>query len=211
MIKAYWIILLLLPALSCFSQIRATTEFGETVNLYDDGTWEYVSDSSNSDQADILTNPNLYVKSSKSDSLVKSERLNIGVWINPTEWYPEPGNTGEYSEILFHKDKEDLYAVMITERIEVPLTTLRDIAISNARSAAPDLEVLQQEYRMVNGTQVLMIQMRGTVQGIKFKYIGYYYSDAEGSVQLLTYSSERLFPLYKNDMEVFLNGFVTLQ
>jgi len=69
------------------------------------------------------------------------------------------------------------------------------------------LEVKKEEYRVVNGLKVLYLEMNGTIQGMKFVYMGYYYSDAGGSVQLLTYTFQSLAKEVKPDAMEFLNGF----
>ena len=48
--------------------------------------------------------------------------------------------------------------------------------------------------------------MDGTIQGIKFSYFGYYYSDKSGSTQLLAYTASNLADKYKIEIENFLNG-----
>lgn len=53
-----------------------------------------------------------------------------------------------------------------------------------------------------------MMQMSGTIRGMRFTYYGYYYSNSNGTIQLLTYTGENLFPNYLNDIEEFLNGLV---
>lgn len=45
----------------------------------------------------------------------------------------------------------DLYRMAITERIEVNLEKLAEIAFNNAKAAAPDAKVVKKEYRVVNG------------------------------------------------------------
>lgn len=98
--------------------------------------------------------------------------------------------------------------MLIAEKIEIPIESLRSIAIDNAREAAPDVRVTNEEYRIVNGVQVLMMQMKGTIQGIRFVYYGYYHSGPEGSVQLISYTADALFEQYKAEMETLLNGYV---
>jgi len=100
--------------------------------------------------------------------------------------------------------------MLIAEKLEIPIESLRNIALQNAKNAAPDMRIIREEYRNVNGNNVLMMQMQGTVQGIKFTYYGYYYSSANGSVQFLTYTSQNLFEGYEGDMQELLNGFAEL-
>ena len=191
---------------SVYSQISAITNTGDEVILYDDGTWEYVKEQIESQR--ILINNRKFEKSESSTFLVESKKLNIGIWIDPKMWKFSKDKQSEVTELFFEHRKKDLYGMLITEKIQIPVEKLRGIALENARSAAPDTKVVKEEYRMVNDTKVLMMQMIGTIQGIKFTYYGYYYSNKNGTVQLVSYTGQNLFEEYKNDIEVFLNGFV---
>ena len=59
----------------------------------------------------------------------------------------------------------------------------------------------------MNGLEVIMMKIKGTIQGIKFIYYGYYFSNSEGTYQLLTYTSQNLFSQNENEMLKLLNGF----
>jgi len=105
----------------------------------------------------------------------------------------------------------DLYAMLISEKMEIPMETLKIIAFDNAKSAAPNMKITKEEYRMVNGVKVLMMQMEGTIQGMEITYSGYYYSNENGTIQLLTYTSQKLFDSLKGEIEKMMNGFVELK
>ena len=51
--------------------------------------------------------------------------------------------------------EKDLYGMAIVEAFEIPLETLRNLALENGKSVAPDLKVVEEEYRIVNGNKVL--------------------------------------------------------
>lgn len=192
------------------AQINAITDTGKNVLLYNNGTWKYVNDSLNI-KTKIVQNDKLFRKDNGSTFLVKSTKLNIGVWINPTEWVFSKSSPQKPSEYKFKSKSKDVYGMLISERIQIPVESLVDIAYQNAFSAAPDIKILKKEYRKVNGVQVIMMQMKGTIQGIKFIYFGYYFSNKEGSIQLLTYTTQNLFETYKPMMENLLNGLVVLK
>jgi len=50
--------------------------------------------------------------------------------------------------------------------------------------------------------------MEGTIKGIQFDYLSYYYSDTNGSIQFITYTSKNLLKHYQGEMEALLNGFI---
>ncbi len=188
------------------AQINAVTENGDEVILYKNNTWKYSNDSLNV-AVKILKNEKLFTKSEKSSFLVKSSKTNIGFWINPKNWSFSKADADSPSEFSFKHKKLDIYGMLIAEKTEIPVESLIDIAYENALEAAPDIKIVEKEYRNVNGLEVIMMKMKGTIQGIKFIYFGYYYSSTEGAFQFLTYTSQNLFKDYENDMLNLLNGF----
>ncbi len=202
-------VLILMSAQFLNAQINAITESGDEVILYEDGTWNYINDSI-IENAEIPINDKEFSKHIKSTFLVKSSKLNIGIWIDPKSWSFTKETDNGASEFQFQKKGDDLYAMLISEKVQIPIEDLKGIAFKNARKVAPDIKVVKEEYRNVNGIKVLVIQMSGTLQGIKFTYYGYYFSNSNGTIQLLTYTGEKLFNDYLEDIELFLNGLVEL-
>ena len=118
-------------------------------------------------------------------------------------------NGHDFAEYTFELKSGDLYAMAISEEVEIQVEELAKIALENAQGAAPDTRVVKKEYRNVNGNKVIYMEMVGTIQSIKFKYLGYYHSNASGSTQYLAYTSENLVSKYQSDIDNFLNGFST--
>ncbi len=185
------------------------TETGDEVILYEDGKWSYIDNGLNNLEV-ISTNKKKYKKEASSSFIVKSNKVNVGVWINPKEWKFEKEDSEAAAEYTFTSNDEGIYGMLITEKIEIPIQNLRQAAINNAKSVAPDTKVINQEYRTVNDNEVLMMQLIGTIQGVKFVYYGYYFTSSYGTVQLVTYTSENLFKTREGEMEMFLNGLVGL-
>jgi len=208
-------VVLLFFALSLFrvvhAQHKAVTELGDEVILFEDGTWKYIDKLvSKKELVEIPINSKLFKKNDNSTFLLKSNKLNVGFWINPKLWSFTKKTKNPVAEYEFTFKKGDLYAMIISEKIEVPLETLKFIALDNGKKAAPDLKIIKEEYRNVNGLKVLLLQMNGTSQGIKFSYYGYYFSSSKGTVQFITYTSQNLIDSYKNESEELLNGLVEL-
>lgn len=200
---------LLLIGTTLLAQKKAITDSGEEVILYDNGTWKYVNDSLN-EKKEIAVNPKPFTKKSAATFLVKSTRTKIGVYIDTKTWTFKKAEDNEDAEYQFQVKNNDLYGMLIAEKTEVPLETLRGIALENAKQVAPDIQVMKQEYRTVNGKKMLFMQMQGTTQGVKFAYYGYYYSNPKGTVQLVAYTSQELINDLKDEAEELLNGLVVL-
>lgn len=196
-----------LATLCSFSQTRAITSSGDEVILNANGTWSYINkEADNSIKID--TNKTKFTKSVGASFLVKSTKINFGVYIDPKKWLFKKSPSGEASEFEFELKDKDAYALFITEKTEIPLETLKGIALENARSVGPDINIVKEEYRTVNNNLVLLLQMEGTIQGIKVTYRGYYFSSENGTLQLITYTATNLINEHKDDMDEFLNGFV---
>lgn len=195
---------------NCFAQERAVTSNGDEVILNADGTWKMANPEAKR-KSRIDTNAVSIKKPGNSTFIVKSNRLNCGMYIDPKKWSFSKGKPGEIIEFRFTLKEKDAYGMLISEKTEIPLESLQSIAIDNAREAIPDVEVIKEEYRKVNDNIVLVMQMNGTLKGIKATYLGYYYSAPEGSVQFITYTSTNLFEEQKKDMEELLNGFVSIK
>jgi hypothetical protein len=209
--KVILAVVVLLSTMTLKAQINAVTETGEEVILFDNNTWVYVNDSLISKKdTEIEMNNKKFKKNRRSTFTVKSKKANIGICINPKKWSYSKSKNNPAVEYQFKRKEEDLYAMLITEKAEIPLETLKKAAIINAKNSSKDLKVIHEEYRIVNGIKVIMLEMNATVQGMKFTYIGYYYSNEKGSYQLLTYSSLKLIETYRKDIEVFLNGLIEI-
>lgn len=193
---------------SLHAQIKAVTENGDEVLLNDNGTWSYTSGGiDEGEEKEPAMNNQTFTKPVSAAFLLKSEKLKVGFWLDSKKWQFKKSSNG-VAEFDLTRKGGDLYGMIISESVEIPLLSLKNIALENARAAAPDIKIVKEEYRMVNGLKVLHLQMDGTIQGIKFTYLGYYYSDESGTIQFLTYSSQKLMKEQRAECEALLNGLV---
>lgn len=208
MLKTFTTFIFLILVGFTFSQIKAITENGDEVLLLADGSWKYTIEQEQ--EPPIEENTQVYSKSKNSTFLLKSNKLNIGVWLDAKTWSFKKGESDAVNEYSFQKKSGDLYAMFISEKIQIPLDELKTVAIDNAKKVSTNFRLVKQEFRKVNGINVLMLQMSGNIKGIDFMYYGYYYSNENGTIQLITYTSEKLFKSYFNEIELFINGLVEL-
>lgn len=198
--------------LHSYSQKKAVTETGDEVILYDNGTWKYLDEEIRSEERrEIPVNTRKFEKSEEANFLLKSKKIDFGFWLNPKKWSFEKGSNNGEAEYELQLRGEDLYAMIISEKIEIPIENLKEIALENAKKVSSDIKVVHEEYRNVNGLRVLFMKMNGTLQGIKFSYYGYYFSGPEGTLQFLTYTSQNLLVNYIDECEELINGLVALE
>jgi hypothetical protein len=207
--KVIILIFNLILAQFVLAQQKAVTEKGEEVILLQDGTWKYVQENNNLDN-EIKTNTSKFKKNDEATFLLKSNKVKIGFWLNSKIWSFKKATNNSEAEYELQLKDGDLYGMVISEKIQIPIETLKSIAIKNASEVAPDVKIMKEEYRIVNGIKVLLLQMNGTMQGISFSYLGYYYSNNSGTVQFVTYTSSNLLESYLPKIESLLNGIVEL-
>lgn len=175
--------------------IRARTESGKDVILSPDGTWKYAIED---------TGPTVVRKPVGATAHFQAPQGGFRIWYDNAKWFMEPKSDRATAE--FKLKRGDAYALMLVEELNIPIATLKEIALENAKEAAPDAKVIFEESRTVNNKEVLCMKMEGTIKGIPFRYYGYYFGGKQGTIQLLTFTGRDLFAKYEQDLTEFLNG-----
>jgi hypothetical protein len=140
-------------------------------------------------------------------SLVKDEQGRVGLWINPAKWRLSTYRSNPEAVLEFANTAGNAFAFVITENLVIPPEAIANVALSNARAAAPDARVVLEDKRRVNGHEVLCLQIEGTAQqAVPFTYLGYYYSGAHGTVQVVTSTTQQAFAANQADLVDLLNG-----
>jgi hypothetical protein len=186
-------------------EIKATTEDGKAIILDPDGTWSY----SDAKEPSSLSDKGLpqFFKPESATTLLRGKRVKYGLWYDHRKWVLDQEIDNTSAEFELTHVEGDRYAVIIPERIQIPLETLRIAAITNAKKVAPDARIPFEEKRIVNNRKILCLKMDATIQGIPVSYINYYYSGKAGAVQVMAYTGQNLLDEYTADLMDLLNGF----
>ncbi len=126
---------------------------------------------------------------------------NVSLKYDPAVWKQAEGQF-----LLVHSSGEG-QAVVVAERIAVPLGAVEDIALANAQAVDPNGKVVFRNRRRVNGVDVVILKIEvieGTVPRV---YYGYFYAGEFGTVQVVTSTLKALFAKHEREFLEFLNGF----
>jgi len=197
-------VLSLLFAFQAAAQITAITEEGRAVILFSNGTWRYLNDSVRVSTLDL---PH-YTVPGNSTNLVKGKVSRYELWYNAEKWNLLPDSVYENSEYALEFHDGELIAMMITERMQVPLTTIKEAAIGSFKKEGSECRIAEEQKIMVNGTEGLLLKIDALVDGIPVSYLNGYFSTPEGTFQLITYTTYNLFDNHRNDMMELISGFV---
>jgi hypothetical protein len=198
-------ILFLLVTSVTAQEIRAVTEDGKKVILDPNGTWHYVETAADESKSGSETPQ--FIKPKSSTTHLKGQRVKYGLWYDGNKWLVDEKTDNPSAEFELTHAEGDRYVVIIPERLQIPLETLRIAAIANAKRVAPDIQIALEEKRVVNGHKILCMRMDAVVQGIPITYYNYYYSGKVGAIQIMTYTGQNLFQEYKSELDDLLNGF----
>ena len=119
----------------------------------------------------------------------------------------KPAKSDEPGRLNFHHSSGDIQAMVIAERVAIPIDKLKAIAFNNAKEVSKDVKIAEEARRKVNGVEVALMRLEGSVEGVPFTYLGYYYGGDQGAIQVITYTGRNLFQEHRREMEEFLNGF----
>jgi hypothetical protein len=121
-------------------------------------------------------------------------------------WKPDKSEDPSPGEYYFVAANGDIYIRIISERIEIPLDKMADFALENAKSVDPNTKVTRQAWRNVNGQRCLYLEMEATIKGIPFIFIGHYFSDSSGTIQIMGYTSRNLTNEFRPLIDAFISG-----
>lgn len=198
--------LLFLTGAQAYSQqVKATTEDGKDIILDPDGTWSYLETRESSSLSDKGL-PKFF-KPKSANALLRGKHVKYGLWYDRSKWILDQHIDNISAEYELTHVEGDRYVVIIPERIQIPLETLKIAAIANAKKVAPDTQISFEENRLVNNRKLLCLKMDTIIQGIPVSFINYYYSGKAGAVQLMAYTGQNLLDEYTPDLMDLLNGF----
>ncbi|QOW09330.1 hypothetical protein Q73A0000_02630 [Kaistella flava (ex Peng et al. 2021)] len=207
--KKIFILGTVLLNLCAFSQTKGLTDDGKEVVLFDNGTWKFVNESDAKTLETITTNDSLFEKSKDASFLMRSKKMDMGIYFNPKKWKVISQTSSPYMEYMFHNTVNDtqLVGFLITEKIEIPtLKNLKDIVILNIQKSADFFRLKESEYRTVNGLKVLYLRYIANAKGVDFEYIANYYINDSGYCGVVAFSTQKNFDKNFPQMQELLNG-----
>jgi hypothetical protein len=153
--------------LNLFCQVKATTESGTKVTLYEDGTWIYTDSLKNDIEGKIKKeNSNdsiaaIYKKPAANTVSLVSKINKTGIWYNPKEWRLSETKFSESSEYNLIAKSSDGYAMIINEKIELSYDLMKMAVLKNAQRLDKEMKITSERYIMVNGVKILNIIAAG--------------------------------------------------
>ncbi|TXF75113.1 hypothetical protein [Chryseobacterium sp.] len=193
------------------AQVKGVTEDGNEVILFDNGTWKFVNESDAQTLEKIDENPAVFGRNTDQSILLKSSRLDAGIYYSPKKWEVSAQAVGSHIEYFLRDKNPDnpLFGFMTTEKLQIPdLKSLKNLMLEGIQKNVDYFRLKQSEYRTVNGLKVLYLRYAANVKGLDFEYGIYYYLTASGYCAVVFYCAQNEFVKNSVAAEQFLNGIV---
>ena len=107
----------------------------------------------------------------------------------------------------FFNESESFFITLIEEVSQIPIDSIPDIALMNAREVGTDVTEIRRGERNINGNRFTFIEYSGSVNGFDVTYLGLFYSDASGTLQIVGWSTSNIFEDTRGKVERFASGF----
>ena len=193
--------------------VRGINESGRKILLYPNGTWKFAPAEKDAKEEKNVhinapTNGTVFHTPSAANEFLQGKVADYKIFYNKNKWDILSENLNDMTEYSLLHRKKNAFVIVLPETASVPLNTLREIVLDNARRASPKMSILSEEMRTVNNAKILMLNLKADVENTSFIYVYYIYSGDNKSVQIIGFTTEELYSQYKQDMEDFLNGFM---
>jgi hypothetical protein len=107
---------------------------------------------------------------------------------------------------LFTHSSNAAFIQIIAEKAEIALDKMFGIALANARKVDPSASEVRRGWRLVNGAKVSFLEFDATLNNLKVRYYGHYYSDDEGTIQILGWCLRDVIESYRDKIEGVVSG-----
>ena len=187
------------PNLQAQAPIRATTEDGRPVLLAPDGSWKF-----NAPVPTVSKDLRSYKKASRASMQVAMPYGEAVLWIDPGKWKEASRKDGQ---IIFRHSNGKLFGLVQSENLGgIPTAAMKDVALLNAQKMDPNATAFAEERRLVNGREVLYLELKATRANIPFHFAGYYHGGVKSDLQVLAYTLESEFNAAKPELDEFIDG-----
>ncbi|WP_415325801.1 hypothetical protein [Chryseobacterium sp. MMS23-Vi53] len=196
------------------SQIKAMTEDGKEIVLFDNKTWKFVNDSDEKALETISTNEQPYEKAKEATFLVKSKKVDGGIYYNPKVWkiIKTEFNFPSLEQVFTNVSNSNIFALFTSENAPVQtLKNLKDLVIASVQKNATYFRLKEAEYRTINNIKVLHMKYSVNAKGLDFEYMGNYYLTSDGYCSITAYTFVNKYDENKKAMENFINGIAKVE
>ncbi len=124
---------------------------------------------------------------------------------SPTEWFEQPPDSTDITKQYVHVSGE-VFVALIAERSQIPIDRMPELALQNMQREDSSAQITTSGYRTVNDVRVAFAEISASPNSIPATFLGHFYSDSAGTVQIIGWTTRNLFDEHKSTIEQFAAG-----
>lgn len=146
------------------------------------------------------------LRASDATTLLAIRRGGFRFWYSAAKWRPEPETTDGRTQLKLVG--HDAFVVVIADGTPLPLAQLRTVALENARVSDANARIVREERRTISGREALFLEIEATLRegNTPATYLGYYFGDPRGNIQVIGAVARADLPRYRGLVIEALNG-----
>ena len=144
------------------------------------------------------------VRPADATTALNARRGGFRLWYNAAKWRPSPENPD--GRVQLQLIGNEVYMVLIPEGAPLPIAQLRTVALENARQSGADARIVSERTRSIAGRDVLEMQISVTIDQLPVAFLGYYFGDPRGSIQLVAFTAQKDLQRYRAQIQEGLDG-----
>ncbi len=194
--------------------VNATTEDGQELILYSNGTWAFKREptftqikktNKQIQKTQRLPPPVLDDKKVNSKAVFKGQHNIYKISYDKTRW-KKTNSANDDAEIQLEHQSGNGYAMVIFDRSPISLKALKKQVLKTMRSVASKVEIISEEKKRINNHQIMVLRINSVIENTPFSYFNYYASGKWGTIQFVTYTATALMTDYEADFTTLLDG-----
>ena len=126
----------------------------------------------------------------------------------PADWEEQDIDVGGGRQFL--NEQEEILLTTIEERFQIPIEAMYEIVLENAEDTGAEVTEIRRGERNINGERMGFVEWRSVFNGFDLTYLSHFYSDAEGSVQVIAWTSSNIFEDRRDSIELLASGIEVL-
>ncbi len=193
--------------------VDATTEEGQGVVLYSNGTWAFKLEpiQPQAKKTKVVKKtpslpPPVKNKKAKIKSTLKGQHNTYKIIYDNTLWKKTRSAANDDAEIQLEHKAGNGYAMVIFDRSPISLEDLKKQVLTTMRSVASKVEIISEEKKRIKNHQIMALKINSTIENTPFSYFNYYASGEWGTIQFVTYTATALMADYEADFTALLDG-----
>lgn len=216
------LLFLLISGSSIMAQEMAITASGDTIFVFNDGTWSYDRTPRDSEivtpetlnfakrEVEIDSTSRVLLVNEATDKVIDKETDFFSIQYSSDIWNRVPPATiNPAASYTFSDEQQNVFAMVIAENVELGTENIFKFALENAeKNTGANPRVQSSEWVRVNGTDLIKAEYNIEMSGLKFVFNSLFYSSEKGTIQFMTWTFENIYQEKKAILDQLLAGLV---